>query len=220
MYHMLRCPSMGSFCLQGDKQSHLVGRYISWHSKSTVFSTFKRLQHHRLWENSIGHCLLISFPRNSLLLTSKTICLTHPVGGLREIFCKYFLLQAAPLSHGKNLHDSQPGSGTQAGQWATVGLCRKFWWWRMTVCPTAAHTELSWRQIMYCPPEEYENVFQNVPNTPTFENNQLEKYPIGKEIKIRFTRTKFLKLRQSEAWIKKNIFKAISVSNGWLSERL
>lgn len=73
---------------------------------------------------------------------------------------------------------------------------------------------------MYCPPEEYENVFQNVPNTPTFENNQLEKYPIGKEIKIRFTRTKFLKLRQSEAWIKKNIFKAISVSNGWLSERL
>lgn len=34
---------------------------------------------------------------------------------------------------------------------------------------------------MYCPPEEYENVFQNFLNTPTFENNELEKYPIEKK---------------------------------------
>lgn len=53
------------------------------------------------------------------------------------------------------------------------------------MCQTAVDTELSCRQIMYCPPEGYENVFQNFPNTPTFENNELEKCPIGKAIKIR-----------------------------------
>lgn len=53
------------------------------------------------------------------------------------------------------------------------------------MCQTAVRTELSWRQVMNCPPVSYENLFQNCPNTPTFESNELEKYPIGKETKIR-----------------------------------